>query len=156
MNHNTDANVVKRIPKMIHSIIRFLDFLSPLADLCVRLWVAHVFWKSGINKFQSMETTKLLFEHEYKVPLLPPELAAYLATGVELLFPALLAIGLAGRASAGVLFVFNIIAVISYPGLNEAGILQHQLWGVLLLVPLLHGPGKISVDHLVRQRFMDR
>ena len=140
---------------MIRPTIRLLDFLSPVADLALRLWVAHVFWKSGLNKFQSMDTTKLLFEHEYKVPFIPAETAAYLATGVELIFPALLAIGLAGRFSAGVLFFFNIIAVISYPTLNEAGTIQHILWGIMLLVPFLHGPGKLSIDHFIRQRFMD-
>ena len=140
---------------MIRPTIRLLDFLSPVADLAIRLWVAHVFWKSGLNKFQSMDTTKMLFEHVYKVPFIPPETAAYLATGVELIFPVLLTIGLAGRFSAGVLFFFNIIAVISYPTLNEAGIWQHTLWGVMLMIPFLHGPGKISIDHFIRQRFMD-
>ncbi len=140
---------------MIRPLIRLLDFLSPLADLALRLWVANVFWKSGLNKYQSMDTTKMLFEHEYAVPLLTPEMAAWLATGVELAFPVLLAIGLAGRFSAGVLFFFNIIAVISYPTLNIAGQLDHVLWGIMLLVPFLHGPGKISIDHFIRQRYMD-
>ena len=133
-------------------IIRLLDFLSPIADLLMRLWVANVFWKSGLNKFQSMDTTVLLFEHEYSVPFLEPLLAAQLATGVELIFPVLLAIGLMGRFSAGVLFFFNIIAVISYPSLNAAGIQDHIIWGLMLLIPFLHGPGKISIDHFFGQR----
>ncbi|MDX1697731.1 MAG: DoxX family protein [Thiohalobacterales bacterium] len=139
----------------MRAIIRLLDFLSPLADLAIRLWVANVFWKSGLNKYQSMDTTKMLFEHEYQVPALSPDVAAYLATGVELIFPVLLAIGLMGRFSAGVLFVFNIIAVISYPSLNPAGLVDHYVWGIMLLIPFLHGPGKISVDHFIRQRYMD-
>ncbi len=140
---------------MIRSVIRFADTLSPLADLAIRCWVAWVFFKSGLNKFQSPDITTMLFENEYQVPLLAPALAATLATAVELVFPVLLAIGLAGRFSAGVLFVFNIIAVISYPSLNPAGVQQHVLWGILLAVPLLHGPGKLSIDHLVRRRMMD-
>ena len=140
---------------MIRTTVRALETLAPISDLALRLWVANVFFKSGLNKFQSMDTTLMLFQHEYSVPLLPYDIAAYLGTSVELIFPALLAIGLAGRFSALVLFVFNIIAVISYPSLNEAGQLQHVLWGIMLLVPLTRGPGKLSIDHLIRQRLMD-
>jgi putative oxidoreductase len=53
-----------------------------------------------------------------------------------------------------VLFVFNIMAVISYPALNEVGLKDHVYWGILLLVPLLHGPGKISIDYFIRRRWM--
>jgi len=62
-------------------------------------------------------------------------------------------VGLAGRLSAAALFFVNIVAVISYPALEEAGLIQHQLWGLLLLVPLLHGPGKLSLDHLISRRY---
>ncbi len=63
--------------------------------------------------------------------------------------------GLASRFSAAVLFGFNIVAVISYPALNAAGIEQHQIWGLMLLVTLLHGPGKLSVDHVLGKRFFN-
>ena len=86
------------------------------------------------------------------MPLLPPELAAYLGTAVELAFPALLAFGLLGRFAAGVLLLFNIVAVISYPDLNAAGLEQHKVWGIMLLVCLLHGPGKLSLDHWIGRR----
>jgi len=124
-----------------------LNFLAPLADFGLRLWVGIVFFKSGLAKFQSMESTIMLFENEYQVPLLSPEIAAYLGTFTELVFPVLLIVGLGGRFAALVLFLFNIVAVISYPTLNPAGIEQHQIWGLMLLVTLLHGPGKLSVDY---------
>jgi putative oxidoreductase len=57
--------------------------------------------------------------------------------------------GLATRPAAAILFVFNIIAVISYPELNAAGLEQHKVWGLMLLVILLHGPGKLSLDSLI-------
>ena len=133
--------------------VNALTFLAPVADLVVRLWVANVFWKSGLTKIQSIDTTILLFTYEYEVPVLPPEVAAYLATFSELGFAALLAFGLAGRFSALALFILNAVAVISYPGLNDAGLIQHQLWGLLLLVSLTHGPGKLSLDHLIARRF---
>jgi len=129
-----------------------LNLLAPLGDLAIRLWVAKVFWQSGLTKAQSFDTTLQLFRYEYSVPLLPPEVAAYLATFSELTFSVLLAAGLAGRFSAAALFVLNIVAVISYPALEANAIGYHQLWGLLLLVPLLHGPGKLSIDHLIAKR----
>ena len=77
-----------------------------------------------------------------------------LGTGAELIFPVLLVIGLATRFSAGALFIVNIVAVISYPGLGEIGLKDHIYWGILLLVTLLHGPGKISIDHFIRRKWM--
>ena len=126
--------------------------MSPLGDLLLRLWVAYAFWVSGLTKIQTWDSTLYLFQEEYSVPLLPPELAAYLGTAVELAFPALLAFGLLGRFAAGVLFLFNIVAVISYPDLNAAGLEQHKVWGIMLLVCLLHGPGKLSLDHWIGRR----
>ena len=148
----------QRIPstwpvELIRLAIRGLNALAPVGDLVIRLWVANVFWKSGLSKIQSVETTLQLFRYEYSVPLLPPELAAYLSMFTELTFSVLLAVGLAGRLSAAALFFVNIVAVISYPALEEAGLIQHQLWGLLLLVPLLHGPGKLSLDHLISRRY---
>lgn len=133
--------------------VRLLTCISPLGDLVIRLWIANVFFKSGLTKIQSWDSTLFLFQEEYKVPLLPPELAAYAGTATELLFPLLLALGLGTRFAAFVLFVFNIIAVISYPGLGEVGLKDHQHWGLLLLVPLFHGPGKLSLDYLLSKRF---
>jgi len=108
-----------------------------------------VFFKSGLTKIQSWDTTVLLFANEYRVPLLSPELAAFLGTGVELIVPVFLAMGLGGRIAAALLFVFNVVAVISYPELEGLGLEQHQLWGLLLLVTLLHGPGALSLDRLL-------
>ncbi len=142
----TFANLARRIGKG-------LDFLAPVADLAVRLWVATAFFKSGLVKIQSWDSTIALFTYEYSVPLLPPEVAAYLGTFTELFFPVLLALGLAGRFAAFVLFVFNITAVLFYPALMGAGLEQHQVWGLMLLVSLLHGPGKLSLDHFIGKRF---
>ena len=134
---------------LIQRLYRGLDRLTPVADLALRLYVANVFWKAGLVKIQSWSSTLYLFEYEYAVPLLPPTAAAYLGTGIELVFPVLLALGLAGRLAAAVLFVFNIMAVVSYPTLNAAGVADHQLWGLLLAVLLVRGPGALSVDRLL-------
>jgi putative oxidoreductase len=146
--------IIDSTTKLARPLIKILEFLGPLAELGIRAWVAWVFFKSGLTKLQSMDSTITLFTYEYQVPVLSPAVAAYVGTFVELVFPILLIAGLAGRFSAGVLFIFNIIAVISYPSLNEAGIRDHQLWGLMLLLPLLYGPGKLSVDHFIRNKFM--
>jgi len=146
-------NIIQCTTRYSRLVIRGLDFLSPLLDLGIRLWVADVFWKSGLTKIASWDNTVLLFENEYSVPLLSPEVAAALGTFTELVFPVFLVLGLGGRFAAFVLFVFNYIAVISYPDLNPAGLKDHMYWGILLLVPLFHGPGKISVDHFIKRKF---
>jgi putative oxidoreductase len=140
------------VRKLYGQLTRLLDLLAPLGDLLIRLWVANAFLKSGLTKIDNWDSTLYLFNNEYHVPLLPPELAAYAGTFIELCFPVLLALGLGTRFTALVLFVFNIMAVISYPGLEEVGIKDHQYWGLLLLVPLLHGAGKLSLDYLFQKR----
>jgi putative oxidoreductase len=145
---------IKCAAACVGPIVKGLDFLSPLVDLGVRLWVANVFWKAGLTKIASWDSTVWLFTNEYHVPLLPPEVAAAAGTFTELFFPVLLVFGLGGRFAAFVLFVFNIVAVISYPDLNEIGLKDHTYWGILLLITLAHGPGKISVDYFFRRRWM--
>ena len=144
--------VLEPVTRLSAPIVKGLDFLSPLIDLVIRLWVANVFWKSGLASLHDWQGTLDLFHYEFHVPLLPPVAAAYLGTGIELIFPVFLALGLGGRLSAFVLFIFNITAVISYPALNEVGLKDHMYWGMMLLVTLLHGPGKISLDYLIRRR----
>ena len=127
-----------------------LGELGNVLDLAIRLHVANVFFKSGLTKIEDWDKTVFLFQEEYHVPLLPPEAAAFLGTFGELFFPVLLALGLAGRFAALSLSVVNVVAVVSYwhvLGENEAALTVHFYWGALLLVTLLHGPGKLSLDH---------
>jgi putative oxidoreductase len=130
-----------------------LDFLSPLLDLALRIWVAKVFFMSGLTKIQSWDTTMMLFQYEYNVPILSPTLAAYMGTAAELTLPILLLAGFFSRGTALALFVFNIVAAISYADISPAGINQHIMWGVMLAVTFFHGAGKISVDHWLCQKF---
>ena len=153
--HSAQAqhSMVENLGKLISRIYAKIDLAAPLANLAIRLWVANVFFKAGLTKIKSWDSTMYLFENEYDVPLLSPEFAAMMGTTIELVFPVLLALGLAGRFGAFVLFIFNIMAVISYPDLNAAGIRDHQVWGIMLLVPLLYGPGKLSIDHFIKTKF---
>lgn len=154
MNQGKRINLIETAVALAKTAITGLEvYLAPVLDLTIRIWVGMVFFQSGLTKIQSWDTTLSLFENEYAVPLLPPELAALLGTGAELFLPVFLVLGLGGRLSAAAMFVFNIIAVLSYPDLGEVGLKDHQYWGLLLLIPLLHGPGKISIDHFIRRRF---
>lgn len=158
VNHNTRMSrdrtgVFGRGAELYRRLVAGLEFLSPLLDLGIRIFVASVFLKSGLTKIASWSTTIALFENEYAVPLLPPVAAAYLGTAAELGLPVLLLFGLGTRAAAMALFVFNIIAVVSYPDLSEVGLMDHQYWGLLMLVTIFHGPGKLSLDHLIGRRF---
>ena len=73
------------------------QYIEPLVLLAARLWVANVFWKSGYLKVTTWDSTLYLFEEEYQVPLIPWELAAYLATGAELILPLFFVLGLLFR-----------------------------------------------------------
>jgi len=126
-----------------------ITLIIAAAELINRLWVASVFWRSGTLKLQSWSSTLYLFQSEYAVPLLDPHTAAVIGTAVELGLPVLLALGLLGRFAAGGLVLFNITAVLSYPGLNAIGIQAHMIWSVMLLVVLFRGPGLVSVDGIV-------
>ena len=147
-----NGSIAARFAGLAGSAAHRLESLAPVADLAVRVFVASVFFKSGLTKIASWSTTLSLFENEYAVPFLDPQTAALLGTGVELAFPVLLALGLGSRFAAFVLFVFNIIAVVSYPDLGAVGLKDHQTWGLLLLVTLLHGPGGLSLDRLFGRR----
>ena len=133
-----------------------VDLLQPLLLLAARLYVALVFFKSGMVKIADWSSTLALFRDEYKVPVLPPDLAAYVGTFGELTFPVLIALGLAGRFGAAGLFVVNVMAVLSYPQLFEfecpAGLHSHFYWGSILATLVAFGPGRISIDALVLQR----
>ena len=144
---NSAALPPQSLPLRLHAGFgRLVDKLQPLFALVVRLYVAKVFFASGLVKLSNWNSTLALFENEYHVPLLPPNLAAYMGAGAELFLPVLLALGISTRFSAIALFIFNVVAVISYPDLSDAGIKDHVLWGALLLVTVVYGPGKLALD----------
>jgi putative oxidoreductase len=120
--------------------------------LASRIAVADVFWRSGqtkVNGFSIREETFYLFREEYKVPLLPPDLAAYLSTIAEHVLPVLLFIGIASRLSAlGLFGMTMVIQLFVVPG----GWPEHILWLSLLTLIVARGPGAISLDHLIWNR----
>jgi putative oxidoreductase len=136
---------------------RGLGSLHSVFALLTRIYVSWVFLKSGWLKISAWDQTISLFQDEYRVPLLPPTVAALAGTAGELAFPILLILGLAGRLSALGLFAVNALAVISYAHVLlqegfEAAIGQHYLWGFMLLMLTIYGPGDYSLDRLLRGR----
>ena len=146
-------NQLSRLAKHYYKASHLPEYLAPAFDLGIRLFLANVFFKSGLTKIHNWDSTLYLFSDVYQVPLLPPELAAYLATSAELGLPVLLVMGLLGRFAAGGLFILNLVAVISfYSELSESGINQHLYWGMLLAVLLLISRGAWSIDKLLEKR----
>lgn len=117
-----------------------------LLQLLMRIAVGGVFFRSGLLKIESWDFAVLLFRDEYKLPLLPPELAAQLGTAVELAAPLFLFAGLLTRlATLPLLAMTLVIQVLVYPDAWN----EHLLWAVPLLFLLTRGPGAWSLDRLL-------
>lgn len=120
-----------------------------LVSLMARVAAGGVFWRSGQTKIDGVhikDSTFFLFREEYMVPLLPPDLAAYMATIAENVFSVLLIVGLASRLSAASLLAMTaVIQIFVYPGAWP----DHLLWATALLIVIAKGPGVVSLDHLL-------
>lgn len=143
--------IVKSIAKIIAPILRALNYLTPLGDLLARLWVAKIFLQSGMIKIENWQSTVNLFTYVYHVPILSPHFAAILGTTAELVLPVMLILGLGGRITILIFFVYNIFCVVSYNFLwtpqGTMGLDQHINWGLLLMLLMFHGSGKLSLDN---------
>jgi putative oxidoreductase len=121
-------------------------FPLSLVEFGMRLAVGATFFRSGMNKFQSFDTAITLFREEYRLPLLPPELAAYMGTTVELSAPVLLVLGLFARLGAAALLVMTLtIQFLVYPE-NWP---EHLMWASILAYVLSRGPGALSIDRVI-------
>jgi putative oxidoreductase len=135
----------------IERVIGWLERVPySLLALPLRFAIATVFWNSGTTKLANWDATLQLFEDEYKVPLLPPDIAAHLGAAIELSTPVLLVLGFLTRPAALVLLgMTTIIEVFVYPRAWPT----HIQWAAMLMVLLCRGGGSFSVDHRLRQRF---
>ncbi|MCM2306668.1 MAG: DoxX family protein [Sulfuritalea sp.] len=138
-----------------------------LIALLGRFSIAAVFWKSGQTKVQGFAIDIVggefqlgmprlsdsiidLFRDEYRLPLVPPEIAAPMAAFAEHLFPLLILIGLATRFSALALLVMTAtIQLLVYPDAYPT----HGVWAAVLLFLIARGPGAVSIDRLIARRF---
>jgi putative oxidoreductase len=148
------AMTVRRLVETANRL--FAAIPLSLVSLLARLSLAAVFWASGRTKvaegtlFTLSDNAIWLFQEEYKLPLLPPELAAHLSLVGEHLFPILLVLGLASRfAALGILIMTLVIQIFVYPAAYPV----HGPWAVCALVVIIHGAGLFSLDHLIARRY---
>lgn len=121
--------------------------------LVARFSIAAVFFQSGRTKVDGFLTitagTYELFQTEYKLPLVPPEIAAHMSAYVETFVPMLLVLGLATRLSAFVLLgMTTIIEIFVYPDAWPT----HLSWAAILLYLIARGAGRLSADHALGVR----
>ena len=148
---NPSPTLIDKVRNAWSPLTRLLVALQPLAALLARLYVAKVFFLSGLTKLRDWGTTVALFTDEYKVPLLSPQIAAAMGAAGELVLPVLLVLGLAGRFSALGLFVVNAVAVISLSEIAPAALQQHILWGTLLAALAIYGLGPWAIDKWLKR-----
>ena len=120
------------------------QYVSHALLLWIRIFVALVFYKSGMTKIANMESTVLLFEYEYGLPFLSPVLAAYSSTFFELACSALIMIGLFTRLASLPLIIMTLV-IQFFVFQNH----EHFYWLALLGVIAVYGGGKISAEHLL-------
>ena len=140
-------------PSRFQPVVDWIERLLPIDALSVviRVAIAAVFFLSGRTKVEGLltvtDSTYYLFAEEYRVPLIPSDIAAHLATFAEHLFPILIVLGLATRLSALALLGMTIvIEVFVYP----LGWPTHLLWAALLLYLIRFGAGRFSLDALLK------
>ena len=137
---------------LIARVLHWLDRVPyTLLAIPLRLAAAAVFWDSAMTHLANWQTTLELFETEYALPFLPPRPSAYLAVAIELVTPPLLVLGLSTRPAAAILLgMTTVIEVFVYPLAWPT----HIQWAAMLLVLLCRGPGKLSVDWLIRRHLL--
>lgn len=162
MNSST-VKISAGVSRLVALFSRIPDSLIALLG---RFSIAAIFWKSGQTKIEGFavdlvsgefqfgwphlsDTALDLFRSEYRLPLLPPELAAPLAAFGEHVFPVLILLGLATRFSSLALLVMTLtIQIFVYPDAYPT----HGVWATVLLVLIARGPGVISIDHWLAKR----
>lgn len=156
------------LPGLMRQCTRLIErFPNTLLALVARFSIAAVFWKSGQTKVQGLaldivngefswgwprlsDSVVDLFREEYRLPLMAPEIAAMLAATAEHLFPVLILMGLATRLSALALLGMTMtIQLFVYPDAYPT----HGTWAAVLLYLMVHGPGKLSLDHWIARRY---
>ena len=145
MNQLVDSILCSNIGKRYIALCEFASVnLFSLLVLAMRIWIGKIFWYSGLAKFSDIKGAIFLFENEYRVPFINPEIATYLAMSTELIMPFFIVVGLFSRLFAIPLLFMTIIIEFTY--LDSV---EHLYWGFLTGTIILYGPGKLSIDYLV-------
>jgi putative oxidoreductase len=151
MQIQTDLPAYRRFKAVLAQLVDRLDHVPYwLLALPLRLGVAAVFWDSAQAHLANWDTTLTLFADEYKLPLLPPTVAADLAVSIEVTAPILLTLGLATRPAAALLLgMTTVIELLVYPQAWPT----HIQWAAMLLVLLCRGGGMLSLDQLLARKW---
>jgi len=135
--------------KYIYSrLVALADWLFPFFLLTVRVYIARVFFRSGLTKVADWENALNLFQFEYKVPYIDYHIAAYSGTFFELVMPVMLVAGFATRLAALPLLAMTAVIQFTYDQNVE-----HVGWAVMLTLLVLKGAGKFSLDELIYRKF---
>ncbi len=139
--------------RMYGMLIQYASLLESPLLLAIRLFMANIFLKSGWGKFENYlnddwSNTVYLFQDIHPVPGIPPEVAAVLGTGGEVILGGLLLVGLLGRFAALGLVIMTVVIEFSLPKDFGDFTDMHAMWGMLLAIVLVRGPGKFSADAL--------
>lgn len=134
--------------KVFGFFIEMLEGFQPYLILMLRLYLSFIFWGSGLLKISNWQGTIYLFQHEYKTPFLSPHLAAITGTGIELICPILLVLGLAGRFAAIGIFATTLLIELTYQHSDT-----HILWMMIAAVLICFGMGRFSYDYYIKKKY---
>ena len=154
MESQTQGRIVQSFSLPHRVLQKASSSLMPVADLLPRIYIAKIFFLAGWSKTQDWDITISLFTDEYQVPWFTVQIAAWLCTVAELIFPVMLVLGLWRSLAALGLLVVNVMAVISYyPVLHDmpVALQDHVEWGLMLFLLICQPVQKLSMDYFLRR-----
>jgi NADH dehydrogenase/putative oxidoreductase len=122
----------------------------PKVELVIRLWLAKIFFVSGVLKLTSWQTALDLAAHEYPVSWMSPLTAAYTGVSIEVLGGVLLAAGFMTRYAAVPMLILSLVIQVFYLPFDS-----QLFWAALLGWYAIMGAGPLSVDRLLRRGLAD-
>lgn len=142
------SNYKLLVTNLFGKLTDILSWFAPISNLVARIYIAEVFFSSGLVKIHSWHSTLFLFQNEYKVPLISYTLAAFLATAVELVAPVMLVLGLGTRYGGAALFFMTLVINYTYQQMPE-----NYYWMLLLAMFMTYGADKFSADYFIKKKW---
>lgn len=143
--------MLKSLSNIIEKTNYYLSLSSFIPNFIARLYLAQIFFDSGISKLANWSSTLFLFQYEYHVPLLNHVVAACLSVFIELGGSVLLVIGLGTRYAALVMLAFTFVMKISYSEVEEV-----DYWMIIFTLLAVYGGDKLSFDYLIKENILSK